>query len=71
MSDEYWDRDAAGEPARRPLPSPFPLCHTYVNHRYKLIVIINPKRCAPAWVLAVGQLRCCGCKGRVAGRLLG
>jgi hypothetical protein len=44
-SGEYWEADAAGELALRPLALPFPLCHTYVNHRYKIIFIIHPKRC--------------------------
>lgn len=41
---EYWEADASGQLALKPLPLPFPLCHTYVNHKYKVIFIIHPKR---------------------------
>ncbi len=41
---DYWEADASGQLALKPLPLPFPLCHTYVNHKYKVIFIIHPKR---------------------------
>ncbi|KAI7838203.1 hypothetical protein COHA_007997 [Chlorella ohadii] len=48
-SSEYWAADpATGELALRPLALPYPLCHTYVNHKYKVIFIIHPKSASTA-----------------------
>ncbi|EFN51025.1 hypothetical protein CHLNCDRAFT_141499 [Chlorella variabilis] len=47
-SSEYWESDATGELALKPLALPFPLCHTYVNHKYKVIFIIHPKSASTA-----------------------
>lgn len=44
-SARYWGADGvSGELALRPLRLPYPLCHTYVNHKYKVIYITHPKR---------------------------
>ncbi|KAL4422191.1 hypothetical protein ABPG77_006432 [Micractinium sp. CCAP 211/92] len=45
---DYWEADASGQLALKPLPLPFPLCHTYVNHKYKVIFIIHPKSASTA-----------------------
>lgn len=50
-SRQYWEADATGELAMKPLALPFPLCHTYVNHKYRVIFIIHPKRWA-SWACA-------------------
>ncbi|PRW20331.1 pumilio-like protein isoform A [Chlorella sorokiniana] len=48
-SSDYWAADpATGELALRPLALPYPLCHTYVNHKYKVIFIIHPKSASTA-----------------------
>lgn len=53
-SPQYWATDAvSGEQALRPLARPYPLCHLYVNHRYKIIFIVHPKR----WALRSAALR--------------
>ncbi|KAL4431370.1 hypothetical protein ABPG75_006626 [Micractinium tetrahymenae] len=44
----YWEADASGQLALKPLPLPFPLCHTYVNHKYRVIFIIHPKSASTA-----------------------
>ena len=44
-SAQYWAADAvSGELALRPLRRPYPLCHLYVNHRYRIIFIVHPNR---------------------------
>ncbi|PSC74804.1 hypothetical protein C2E20_2398 [Micractinium conductrix] len=45
---DYWAADASGQLALKPFPLPFPLCHTYVNHKYKVIFIIHPKSASTA-----------------------